>query len=96
MSERTEIEDLAVGDPIVDLNSYGVSERRGLNSEIPNLEWRVVEAAVRYVCGVGYDGSSLQQEADAIQRFASIHIELVASTKALIAARESVENETIA
>lgn len=61
------------------------------NSEISNLEWQVVEAAIAYVCGVGYDGNSLQSESDAIQRFKSNHDCLIASTKALITAREQKE-----
>lgn len=63
----------------------------GRDTEIARLEFEVCQAAIDYVNGVGYDGNSLQSQADAIQRFADLHNTLVASTKVLITARRKVE-----
>jgi hypothetical protein len=60
---------------------------RGSNSEA-ELKNEIVEAAVQYVKGVGYDGSSLQQEHEATAQFVDNYNAFMSSVRALIKARE--------
>ena len=59
------------------------------DEEIGNLEWRVVEAAVEFVKGVGWEAGSIQGEKDALERYNDNYRVFWEATRALIAAREN-------
>lgn len=75
---------------IEDSTSMPITDR---NSEIANLEWRVVCAAEKYVQGVGYDASSLAAESQATEQFVNNYNAFMEATRALLAARAKAEEE---
>jgi hypothetical protein len=58
------------------------------------LESAVVEAAVKYVKGEVYVGGSLQEESDAITRYAANANALIAAVDALVAARSETKGKS--